>query len=327
MKHSENTSVYVYIKEAYHQSKKPILTFIGGLAAIWGYFNFFFDKRIGWYVLSVMAIVSILFAIWKFFYWFSQIKRGRMTVELFNRKEVILIRDGFDTNMEKLLSELPSEELQNFVFVMGIDRTGNLSISTKQGVVSAVLNHLDKFYRIGEKLPSAVAQQQLDNYLQRNPHADEINKLKYGTCVDIHLQISPIHDSSAQSIPCNLLFVANSRQEDPNDKEKGENITGDGEANIIVPKVFEHLRTTTKYKGAMIGVMGTNGMRQPYQVMFSQTINQYALICIKDKQNPLVRLFISIREADYMAWNMSLSQLGEYVRFCVKYYKKEDNNQ
>jgi len=327
MKHSENTSVYVYIKEAYHQSKKPILTFIGGLAAIWGVINTLLGQIEGRYIFAVMALMGVFYAIYKYSYWFWRIKKGRMSVTLLKKRNVTLLRDGYPENMEKLLLELSHEELQNFVFVMGIDRTGNLDISTKQGVVSAVLKHLDKFYRIGEKLPSAVAQQQLDDNLPNNHPVDEVNKLKYGDCVEIHLQLSPIHDPSVQSIPCNLLFIANSRKEDPNDKEKGENITGDGEASIIVPKVFEYFRKTTKYKGAMIGVMGTNGMRQPYQVMFSQTINQYALLCIKDEQNPLVRLFISIREEDYMSWHMSLSQLGEYVRFCVKYYKKEDNNQ
>ena len=94
----------------------------------------------------------------------------------------------------------------------------------------------------------------------------------------------------------------------------------DNKSNIIIPKVFDYLLHTNRFSGAMIGVMGTNGMRQTYQVIFSQTINQYARICYKDKQNPLTHLLISIRESDYSKWGMSLSQLGNYVRTCAKYY-------
>jgi hypothetical protein len=69
----------------------------------------------------------------------------------------------------------------------------------------------------------------------------------------------------------------------------------------------------------MLGVMGTNGMRQAYQVIFSQIINQYARICYKDDLNPLLHLYISIREKDYSK-RMTLSQLERFVRQCARYY-------
>ena len=105
-----------------------------------------------------------------------------------------------------------------------------------------------------------------------------------------------------------------------NDKDKSEALKDDNMSNIIIPKVFDYLQESNKFSGAMIGVMGTNGMRQPYQVIFSQTINLFARICYKDKQSPLSKLYISIREMDYVNWNMTLSQLGDYVRQCAHYY-------
>lgn len=320
MKHSENTSVYVYIKEAYHQSKKPILTFIGGLAAIWGVINTLLGQIEGRYIFAVMALMGVFYAIYKYSYWFWSIKKGRMSVTLLKKRNVTLLRDGYPENMEKLFHELSQEELQKFAFVMGIDRTGNLRISTKGGVVYAVFNYLDKHYQCKEQLPSIVAQQQLDDFLKHYQPVHPLNKLAYGTCVEIHLTLSPVGSSDNQNIPCHLIFIANSRKEAPNDKDKAEALNDDKMSDIIIPKVFDHLLGTNKFEGVMMGAMGTNGMRQRYQVILSQTINQYARLNYKDEQNPLNHLYISIREQDYTKWNMSLSQLGEYIRLCSKYY-------
>lgn len=321
MEQSKKVTVYMYLKEAYHQSKRPILTFIGGLAAIWGVFNSLLSQVTGWYIFSIFVLIGIIYTLWKFFYWFNRITKGRMSVNMFQGRKVTLLRDGYPENMEKLLQKFSPPKLEKFAFVMGIDRTGNLGISTKAGVVFAVFNHLNQFYRCDEELlPSVVAQQQLDNFLKDYPQVDIINKLAYGTCIEIHMSLYPLNAFDAQTIPCNLIFIANSRKEDPNNKDKAEAVNDDKKSNIIIPKVFDYLLKTNKYEGALIGVMGTNGMRQPYQVIFSQTINQFARICYKDMQNPLFRLYISIREVDYKKWNMTLSQLGDYVRQSARYY-------
>lgn len=320
---SERASVYTYLKEAFHQSKRPILAFVGGLAAIWGVFSSLFSQITGWYVFSVFALLGIVYAVWKYFYWFGRITKGRMSVEIFRGRNVTLLRDGYPENMEKLLSELSQAELEKFAFIMGIDRSGKLKISTKGGVVFAVLNYLNHHYRCeGEKRPIDIAQEQLDEFLKNYPQVDQINKLAYGACVEIHMNLHPLNASDTQAIPCNLIFIANSRKVDPNNKDKAEAVNDDKKSNIIIPKVFDYLLSTNKYEGAMIGVMGTNGMRQPYQVIFSQTINQFARICYRDEQNPLSKLYISIREMDYYGkWKMTLSQLGDYVRQCARYYK------
>ena len=318
---SNSVSVYTYFKEAYHQSKRPILTFVGGLAAIWGAFNSLLSQITGWYVFSLFALLGIVYAIWKYFSWFSRIAKGRMSVEIFKGRNVTLLRDGYPENMKKLLSELSRSELEQFAFIMGIDRSGQLKISTKGGVVFAVLRYLNHHYRCEEEnRPIDVAQRQLDNFLKDYPRVDKINKLAYGTCVEIHLNLHPLNAPDVQPIPCNLVFIANSRKKEPGNTEKAEAVSDDNQSNIIVPQVFDYLLSANKYKGAMIGVMGTNGMRQPYQVIFSQTINQFARICSKDKHNPLSKMYISIRESDYVEWNMTLSQLGDYVRQCVRYY-------
>lgn len=318
MKHG-TTSIYVYVKEAYHQSKKRVMAFIGALTAIWGVFNSLISQEWGWKVLTAFAVVGVVYAIVIYFKWLYRIVKGRMSNVLFKTRKVTLLRNGFPENMDILLNGLPKSDLENFAFVMGIDRSGLLDISTKGGVIYAVLKYLDENYQCGEVLPSKITQQQLNNYLTNHNIKDG---LAYGTCVEINMNLSP-HESSGEStevIPCNLILVANSRKVNYTDQKYAETVDDDNKSNIIIPKVFDYLLHTNRFSGAMIGVMGTNGMRQTYQVIFSQTINQYARICYKDKQNPLTHLLISIRESDYSKWGMSLSQLGNYVRTCAKYY-------
>ena len=317
---SEKLLTLVYAKEAWHHSKKSILAFTGVLVGVWGVINSLLNQEIGWQVLSVFFVVGLLYAICIFLYWFARIRKGRMSVSLFKKREVTLLRNDYQENMHYLLCNLSHEDLDKFAFVMGIDRTGNLSISSESGVVHWVLKYLNDNYRCGQELPIDYIQKELNKYIDNHPQVEETNKLAYGTCVEVNLDLLPIGGSSdMKGIPCNLVLIANSRKEVPNEKNLEERMSDDDMSNIIVPKVFDYLLSTNWYTGTMIGVMGTNGMRQAYQVIFSQTINQYARICYKDDLNPLVRLYISIREKDYRK-RMTLSQLEKYVRQCACYY-------
>lgn len=318
MKHG-TTSIYVYAKEAYHQSKKKVLAFIGALTAIWGVFNSLISQEWGWKILTAFAVVGVLYAIFIYLKWLYRIIKGRMSNVLFKTRKVTLLRNGYPENMDIILSELSKPDLENFAFVMGIDRSGLLDISTKGGVIYAVLKYLDGNYLCGDVPPSQITQQQLNNYLTNHNLKDG---LAYGTCVEINMNLSLLENTgeTTKVIPCNLVLVANSRKVSYTDQKFAETVDDDNKSNIIIPKVFDYLLHTNRFSGAMIGVMGTNGMRQTYQVIFSQTINQYARICYKDRQNPLKHLLISIRESDYSKWGMSLSQLGNYVRTCARYY-------
>ncbi len=310
----------VYVKEAYYQSRKRILAFIGFLVAAWGVVNSLVSLDLGWKIVSGMAVIGVIYASCVYLKWLYKIMKGRMSNTILVKRKVTLLRNGFPENMDILLNELPLSELQNFAFIMGFDRSGLLNISTKVGVIHAVLNYLDEKYLCEEELPSKKAQQQLTEY--KESHGLD-KGFEYGTCVEIRLKLSPkdCPQDYSKTIPCNLILVANSRKVNYSDITYAETVDDDNSSNIIVPNIFEYLLKTNHFTGAMIGVMGTNGMRQSYQVVFSQTINQYARICYKDEKNPLVNLYISIRETDYYnKWGVSLSQLSNYVRTCANYY-------
>lgn len=321
-------TILTYAVEAFHHSKKAILTFWAALAAIWGVFNSLLSQETGWNVLAIISIIGILYAIWKYSVWFYHIVKGRMTVPFFGKRKTTLLRNDYQENMDYLLHQLSSQKLDKFAFVMGIDMTGDLSISSEGGVVYSVLKYLNENYMcVDEKntsepvKPIDYIQKSLNEHVAKCQAEDPSYKLNYGVCVEVSLNLRPINATDTDSaIPCNLILTANSRKEVPNDKNMEERMLDDNQSNIIVPNVFDYLMKTSWYEGVMIGVMGTNGMRQSYQVIFSQIINQFARVCYKDSRSPLESLYISIREKDYNNSHMSLSNLERYVRQCAEYY-------
>ena len=313
-------TTFLYAIEAYHHSRKPVLSLIAGLGFVWGIFNNLLSQEIALYILSELSVIVLLYALYKFVSWFRHIIKGRMMVPLFGERKVTLLRNDFQANMNTLFQNLTKQELDKFAFVMGIDRTGNLSISSEGGVVYSVLNYLNDKYVHDQKQPLIYIQSQLNEYLNTHPHADKINKIDYGTCIEVNLELKPKDYEVADVIPCNLIFIANSRKKVPNEKKLEENMLDDDMSNIMVPNVFDYLYSTKWYTSAMIGVMGTNGMGQKYQIVFSQIINQFARICFNDESCPLKDLFISIREQDYNRSHITLSHLEKYVRECAEYY-------
>lgn len=317
---------FLYAIEAYHHSKKSVLSLIAGLGFVWGIFNNLLSMEIALCVLSVLSVIVLLFTLYKYTSWYLHVYNGRMMVPIFGKRKVTLLRDDFQSNMASLLCNSTCQEMRKFAFVMGIDRTGNLSISSEGGVVYSVLKHLNDNYVCGQEEPITFIQKELDKYLENYAHVDELNKLAYGTCVEVNLELTLKDKEKADIVPCNLILIANSRKEVPNDKNREERMLDDDKSNIIVPKVFDYLLSTNRYTGVMIGVMGTNGMGQSYQVVFSQIINQFARICFDRRPCSLVNLFISIREQDYNRSHMTLSNLEKYVRECAEYYSTWDHS-
>lgn len=315
-----------YAIEAYYHSRKPVIGFFAGLTAVWGIFNSLIPTETGWYCLSVLAVIGILYAILKFSILLRQIVNGKMTVPFWGKSRITLVRNDFQNNMDHLLHVLDSQELESFAFVMGIDKTGRLDISSESGVVHSVLQYLNENYKCEDKKPQDYIQKVVNAYLADSSHQDEYGQIAYGKCVEVRLLLTPINNTgNSIGIPCNLVLVANSRKKFPGEEQLKETMLDDDQSNIIVPKVFDYLFDSKKYKGAMMGAMGTNQMGQSYQVVFSQIINQFARILHNDKDNKCVlqNLYISIREVDYRR-STTLSNLVKYVRECTSFYTKQD---
>lgn len=265
--------------------------------------------------LAIFLVWFIIIAIKSY----RKIFNGSFNVAIVEDREIIIRRNDFQKNMSVVLDSLDNQALDKFVFVMGIDKSGNLGVSTGSGVVFSVLKYLNANYTCMDEInetitPQESIQGQLNNYLGNKKK----RSLSYGESVNIDMTLSPkgiLNRNNPK--PCHLILIANSLHVEKNGQDE---LKGGKYSSRIVPCVFDHL-CKTGYSDAMIGVMGTNRMFQRYQVIFSQIINQFARLCYSNETH-LKKLYISIRENDYEKSKVTLSQLVKYVRQCADYYAR-----
>ena len=249
------------------------------------------------------------------------VKRGSMTVELLHNHRVQLRRDDFQVNADYLLHHLTREQLRDLVMVMGIDYTGIMELNTPRGVAYYLLKYLNENYTVNGEMPSEVVQKRINHYCDTHPTKDPIFRLKPCACVETRMMLTSKQHPEEEPLPCNLLMVANSQKEDYSDDMRIEAIKHNGEANLVIPSIFNYLKDTKTYTSMLIGIIGSNGLKLPYLSIFSQIINQFAWLGFIDKDVLLQDVYISIREQDYQGiWEVSLSQLESYLRECSKYY-------
>ena len=252
---------------------------------------------------------------------YRKIFNGSFDVAIVGDREITIKRNDFQLNMDNILSGWEEQALDDFVFIMGIDKRGNLGDSSGGGVVRSVFEYLNANYYCANDhcttiIPQDSIQAQLNDYLKQKRRR---KTLAYGECVNIDLRLYKNDSTEGKKTPkpCHLVLVANSYRK----RKNGQEVLEDGGmSSKIVPFVFDYLHDA-RYTSAMIGVMGTNVMFQRYQVIFSQIINQFARLCYSNETH-LKNLYISIRENDYEKSKVTLSQLVKYVRQCADYYAR-----
>ena len=310
-------------------AKESIIYALGRISQthVVGVFTFFWALAIPIFDWC-LVIEILLFAFLAFLLiWFTilainsyrKIFKGSFNVDIVDDREIIIRRNDFQKNMSDVLDCLEIQALNKFVFVMGIDKSGNLNVSTGSGVVFSVLKYLNANYTCMDEMNETITPQesiqcQLSKYMEDKGK----RTLSYCECVNIDMTLLPKGLLKRNNTkPCHLILIANSLHVEENGKDE---LKGGKYSSRIVPCVFDHL-CKTGYTDVMIGVMGTNGMLQPYQVVFSQIINQYARICYANNNN-VRHLYISIRGNDYERSKVTLSQLVKYVRECADYYAR-----
>ena len=308
-----------YIKEAIRLSFNQLKIIFSIFLAIWGILSGIFRTELLFQVLYICLLLIILISCINVGHWYIKIKRGFLSLKLMHERQVTLMRNSFEINADYLFKHMSQEELRTFVMIMGIDRTGKMKLNTTQGVAYYMLKYLDEHYSCNNTLPSVEIQTQIDIYCDKKTCTDSEYRLAYTDCIEIKMNLVPQKAMGKEIIPCNLIMVANSRK---TEIDSIECLEGDGTTNIIIPAIFEYLKKKDSYKSAMIGIIGSNKMSQPYNVIFSQIINQFMRISILDRSFSLKHLHISIREEDYHRWQLSLSQIEAYVYACSRFYRE-----
>lgn len=307
-----------FFKEAVHKSAGKIFAAITVVSVIWGFVANLIPNKWAWYILLGGLIVLIVYSTVLISIQLRRIKSGILEEKIREGRSVTVIRNGYEENLDFLLRTLPREELKRFVFISGIDICADLSVNTKNGTTYCILHYLDRGYRCTDNsVPSEETQRQLDAYRKGR-------KLDYGETVFINLRLLSKTETEPEETYCNIMFVANSRKENYDNPQMFESLKEDGQSPVIVPSIFNNLDKAKDYTGAMIGIIGSRSLYQPFPVVYSQIINQFARISYQEGAGPF-KLYVSIREEDYIRWNCSLSQLAEYVRECIKLYRKSDS--
>lgn len=315
-----------YIKEAIKLSKTQLIAAVSVFLSIWGVLNVFFNQSQLWWVLFVCGIVLLIVTLAIIGNWYYKVVQGSLTVTILQSRKVTLIRNNFEVNAAYLFSHLPKTELEELVLVMGIDRIGLLDVCSANSVAYDLLKWLEKNYNFQGESPTKEIQRQIDDYCENTLKTKEFLRLPYGTCIEVRMKLTSNLFPEEEPTPCNLLMIANTRKKNYENSMMKEALADDKTANNIIPDVFKYLQEVRHYKSVMVGVMGSNNVGQPYQVVFSQIINQFARVCIFEQSIQLNHLYISIREEDYYnRWNLSLAQLESYLQECSKYYQKNAN--
>ncbi len=309
-----------YIKEAIVHSRRELQAVGSVCVTIWAFVGALLDKRILWLLLAVMFAIFVVVSCGIILARYISVKRGFITVEIFHNHRVTLMRNDFQVNADYLLHHLDEQKLKELVLVMGIDITADMALNTRRGIAYDMLKYLNSNYTEHGKLPQDVITEQISGFFNSKSPSGERCNLDFGECIDVELELTPKNDASGKTIPCNLLMVVNSKKKDYN-KKNHESIDSDGKSNLIIPAVYNHIKSTNKYTSLLIGIMGSNGLAVPYLPEFSQIINQLAWTSTEAPDVLLYDVYLSIREQDYFNhWKVSLSQLEAYLHACANYY-------
>lgn len=228
------------------------------------------------------------------------------------RRAFHILRGDFQENMEYLISRQP-EALAHTVFAMGIDRSGDLGISSNKGIVKWVCKHLQERYGI----PLSTLQQLTDRAkAEQLGLTDPATPLRFRDTVLVRL---PITLSDGTQHLLKLMFIANS-QKNSNYAITGnvDEVEGVDSREIII-EVFNQCRQLGEEAHSLfIGAMGTNGLSFPYEVITAEILNCFVFA---QRRRCMPRdLYYSVREADMKSAGLTTDEILSYISKTVTFF-------
>lgn len=306
-----------YLKEAFKHSWQQIRSALSFFLAFLGLLSILFDKEILLFPICISVGIILIVALVLIIQRYKTLKKGEVTQVLPHNHQVTLIRKDYQLCADQLLHSFTPKQLESFVMVMGVDRTGLMAKNSKTGVAYYMMDYLDANYTVNGGTPREEIQRQIDEYKKEHHFED---KLPYRECMDIHLTLLP-KEGQGSPIPCNLLMVVNSEK-----KSNGKGLINDGKGNLVIPTVYDHLHDSDQYESMLIPIIGSNGLEEPYLSIFSQIVNQLVWKGEGRKAQHIRHVYVAIREQDYQErWEVSLSQIESFLRACSEYYPKKYN--
>ena len=216
-----------------------------------------------------------------------------------------LIKGDFESNMDFLLENMKVDADTTY-FVMGMDVSGKISRLTKAGIFRSVCDYLkDKFGVTPESI-----QQKMDDAI-REIHKDE-TPLCFGDIITVSI---PAVIGGSRHINVNLLLIANSKRD--SEDEKNENISGIDPREAII-KIFNKCAEIKNMTTLVMGALGTNGMKFPYEVVTAEIMNSY-LFAVKKGCAPQ-NLCYSVRKEDMLMHDLEEAEIYRYIRSVMNFF-------
>ena len=228
-----------------------------------------------------------------------------------SNREFALIKGEFQDNMQWVI-ENPEINLSETVFVIGIDCSSRLDLSSTKGILKSVIEMLKDQYNISiENLQALVNQAKVEQL----GHHDEYQKMQYGDIIVIKILLN----ENKQEECLQILMIANSNKTGSfysnNDVDAVEGI----DSRIIILRAFEKCRVLgVTASNMMIGAMGTNGLEFPYEVITAEIVNSF-IFAVTNNCSPY-KLFYSVRIADLDRVGMTTEKIYHYIRNVIRFF-------
>lgn len=232
-------------------------------------------------------------------------------------RKIFVVRGDFQDNMALMIHDHP-EELPHTVFAMGIDRSSDLSISSKKGILRWVCAFLSSEYGVSVKdLQKRVDEAKV---LQLG-HVDGHQPMRYRDSVLIEVPLVGRGEQGPEAAASlQILLIANSEKgERYKDTHDVDDVRGIDSREIIIEVFNRCSRLGDKARNLFIGAMGTNGLLFPYEVVTAEIMNCFAY-CGRNGIPPQ-NLYYSVRQEDMRMHGLTVDQLLEYVTMTVRFVR------
>ena len=225
-------------------------------------------------------------------------------------RKLKLIRGAFQENLDYAMKE-NLIQLDKTVIAVGIDRTGDLSISSTKGILRDLCKYLHS--KFNYDIP------QLQEYVNRAKkeqlnHTSADQLMEFGDCILVKL---PVPTSRATYLQ--FLFVANSQKNVSFAQSHDLDDLNGIDSRKIVLQVFNRCNELGEQADTIfIGAMGTNGLSFPYEVIVAEIMNAF-VYAFKLGSNPN-NLILSVRDEDMKRADVTSHAIYNYVRTVVSFF-------
>ena len=228
-------------------------------------------------------------------------------------RKLVLMRGDFQDNINHAINN-HLININKTVIAIGIDRTGDLSISSTKGILKDLCKY---FYETFGYDISELQQFVNEAKKEQLNHSQKDQLMEFGDSILVKIPIS--NSELKEESYLNFLFIANSQKTESFSHTKDlDDINGIDSREIIL-KIFNRcIELNDKAETLFIGAMGTNGLSFPYEVIVSEIMNAF-VYSAKLNKSPF-NLFFSLRNVDMERAGVTSQSIYNYIRNVITFF-------